>query len=58
MQKKREPFIHLFSTPLGYYLYDVNTNEILKIECHCRNTPAGYSSNFNTAALLGDYSTA
>ena len=32
MQKKQEPFIHLFSTPLGYYLYDVNTNEILKID--------------------------
>ena len=25
------PFIHLFQTPLGYYLYDVNTNDIVKI---------------------------
>lgn len=32
MQKKQEPFIHLFSTPLGFYLYDVNTNAILKID--------------------------
>ena len=31
---------------------------ICNAKCHCRNTPAGYSSNFNTAALLGDYSTA
>ena len=27
---------------------------ICNAKCHCRNTPAGYSSNFNTAALLGD----
>lgn len=26
-----KPFIHLFSTPGGYYLYDVNKNRILKI---------------------------
>lgn len=31
---------------------------ICNAKCHCRNVPAGYSSNFNTAALLGDYSTA
>ncbi len=27
-----KPFIHLFRTPGGYYVYDVNTNVILKIE--------------------------
>ena len=26
------PYIHLFETPLGYYVYDVNTNNIIKIE--------------------------
>lgn len=29
---RNTPFIHTFKTPLGFYLYDVNTNEILKIE--------------------------
>lgn len=29
---------------------------ICNAKCHCRNTPAGYSSNFNTAALLSMYS--
>ena len=24
-----KPFIHLFRTPLGFYFYDVNTNEIV-----------------------------
>ena len=28
---KKGPFIHLFQTPLGYYFYDVNTNQIIKI---------------------------
>ena len=28
---KEDPFIHLFQTPLGYYFYDVNTNQIVKI---------------------------
>ena len=32
MNKRNEiPFIHLFSTPLGYYFYDVNTNDIVKV---------------------------
>lgn len=26
------PFIHLFKTPYGFYIYDVNTNSILRIE--------------------------
>lgn len=29
---KEKPFIHLFQTPLGNYFYDVNTNEIVKID--------------------------
>ncbi|MBN2534945.1 MAG: Cys-rich peptide radical SAM maturase CcpM [Spirochaetales bacterium] len=29
---KIKPFIHLFRTPGGYYLYDVNKNAILKLE--------------------------
>lgn len=29
---KENPFIHLFQTAFGYYLYDVNTNQIIKIE--------------------------
>lgn len=31
MQECDKPFIHLFSTPLGYYIYDVNTNNVLKV---------------------------
>lgn len=31
MQECDKPFIHLFNTPLGYYIYDVNTNNVLKI---------------------------
>ena len=27
----KEPFIHLFSCSTGYYLYDVNTDSILKV---------------------------
>lgn len=35
---KKGPFIHLFQTPLGYYFYDVNTNQIIKINNDiCRN---------------------
>lgn len=30
--KGQKPFIHTFKTPLGYYVYDVNTNEIIKID--------------------------
>lgn len=26
------PFIHLIKTPLNYYIYDVNTNEFLKVD--------------------------
>ena len=26
------PFIHLFKTSLGYYVYDVNTGQVLKID--------------------------
>lgn len=26
-----KPFIHVFYTPLGYYFYDVNTNDIVKV---------------------------
>lgn len=26
-----KPFIHLFFTPLGYYFYDVNTNDVVKV---------------------------
>ena len=29
---KEKPFIHLFNTPKGYYIFDVNTNAILKIK--------------------------
>lgn len=29
---KENPFIHLFQTAFGYYLYDVNTNQIIKIK--------------------------
>ena len=34
MRKMREsgPFIHLFKTSLGYYVYDVNTGQVLKID--------------------------
>lgn len=28
---KEKPFIHLFETPGGYYIYDVNTNAILSV---------------------------
>lgn len=28
----KTPFIHLFSTPLGYYFYDVNTDCIVEVE--------------------------
>lgn len=28
---KKEPFIHLFQTVSGYYLYDVNRNKFLQI---------------------------
>jgi uncharacterized protein len=28
--KKEKPFIHLFKTPAGHYIYDVNTNAIIK----------------------------
>ncbi len=31
MQKKPKPFIHLFETPLGFYFYDVNTNDIVEV---------------------------
>ena len=31
VQNFRKPFIHLFSCSTGYYLYDVNTDSILKI---------------------------
>lgn len=31
-KKENQPFIHLFETPLGKYLYDVNTDKILKID--------------------------
>ena len=27
-----KPFIHLFRTPLGFYFYDVNTNEIVEVD--------------------------
>ncbi len=26
-----QPFIHIFRTPSGHYIYDVNTNTILKV---------------------------
>lgn len=32
MSKLKTPFIHLFSTPLGCYFYDVNTNCIVEVE--------------------------
>ncbi|WDV45029.1 Cys-rich peptide radical SAM maturase CcpM [Clostridiaceae bacterium M8S5] len=28
--KESKPFIHLFKTPSGYYIFDVNTNSIIK----------------------------
>lgn len=31
VQNFRKPFIHLFSCSTGYYLYDVNTDSILKV---------------------------
>lgn len=31
MSNKEQPFIHLFKTSTGYYLYDVNMDKILKI---------------------------
>ncbi len=30
--EKDKPFIHLFKTPGGYYIYDVNTNAIIKTQ--------------------------
>ncbi|MGF0034676.1 Cys-rich peptide radical SAM maturase CcpM [Bariatricus sp. SGI.154] len=30
--KNDTPFIHLFKTPLGYYLYDINTEKVLKVD--------------------------
>lgn len=27
-----KPFIHLFTTPFGYYCYDVNTGRIIEID--------------------------
>ncbi|MCI8319809.1 MAG: hypothetical protein HFH02_01890 [Dorea sp.] len=30
---------------------------ICNAKCHCRNAP-GFTANFNTVALVGDYSTA
>lgn len=30
--KNDKPFIHLFATPGGYYIYDVNTNAIIAVE--------------------------
>ncbi len=42
----QEPFVHMFKTPLGYYIYDVNTNDIIKIDediycCLRKEGPAG-----------------
>lgn len=31
MSNKEQPFIHLFKTSTGYYLYDVNMDKILKV---------------------------
>lgn len=30
MNKSEQPFVHLISSPYGYYIFDVNTNSILK----------------------------
>ena len=30
--QKEKPYIHLFKTPGGYFIYDVNTNAIIKIQ--------------------------
>lgn len=32
-----KPFIHLFSTPGGYYIYDINANTVLKANKHVHN---------------------
>ena len=31
---KENPFIHLFQTAFGYYLYDVNTNQIIHMSVY------------------------
>lgn len=48
---KENPFIHLFQTAFGYYLYDVNTNQIIKIKQdtyeRLSNQEKGYKTDTN-----------
>lgn len=48
---KENPFIHLFQTAFGYYLYDINTNQIIKIKQdtyeRLSNQEKGYKTDTN-----------
>ncbi|MDO5540403.1 MAG: Cys-rich peptide radical SAM maturase CcpM [Eubacteriales bacterium] len=51
----KKPFIHLLKTPLGYYIYDVNCNEILEIPgevYHYLNGEAGAENKAQIAACI------
>ena len=45
------PFIHLFKTPLGFYLYDVNTGQILKIDKRVYNYLANVKKDTDEETL-------
>lgn len=45
------PFIHLFTTPLGFYLYDVNTGQILRIDKGIYNYLANIEKDIDEETL-------
>ncbi len=50
-----KPFVHLFETPLGYYLYDVNQNNVIEISSSLYNklsTPNEMDANDVSAPLV------
>jgi len=42
------PFIHTIKTPLGYYFYDVNTNQIIQIDEKVYNYLLGTNKNLDS----------
>jgi len=52
---KKGPFIHLFQTPLGYYFYDVNTNQIIKINNDIYTILQNYTEEEGADKILDYY---
>lgn len=51
MNMNNKPFIHLFMTPLGFYVYDVNTAQILKVSQEVYRYLEDPNENIDTCKL-------